>query len=1078
MRSPPSRSLILLWVVAGALVAPCSVEAAPTVGGVAGRVLDEESWRPVAEAVVSVSGPALQGEQVALSDASGRYVVTGLPPGEYVVRFERGAASVERPGVLIEADQTVTVDVRLPAAAHVYQTTARPPAIDATSHQLGVTASSALLERIPLRDPVYDVLTLAPGSYRDPVGVGVGGATGAENRFFLDGLDTTSPLYGLVGTQIAPEFLQSTELLTGGYAAERGRATGGLVSLVTKSGSNELHGSAWVNYAPFQLAPRRIARPGEAIATLAHGGSLDRYDHALDFGVDLGGALLKDRIWFYVGVAPSFIDQSYDRILRARTAATPEEAAAGGAGSTSACPAWVRAQNPALCAPSLTAAATTHDLDEQYNHHDASQSRAYRYIAKLGFRFDDDNRLTLTYVGSPSTFRGAYNNPRNPASPGVDYNGNPDTTRFEDDLQVHDVLAHFVSKFVRGRVQLDLLAGVHHEADRYAPLGSGADLGRIDDYRLSPLARFEPGVTPCAPTQVGGVDFDPCPVTAYRDGGFGQFGSTSATRFSLSAALTGMFHLAGSHVVRVGGDFEDVLYANRFGYTGSGAGSGRFRVLPDGSVQRKQFAVLNEASGQVELLEDGVTSRTSTQSQSLYLRDSWTPSFLPSLTVDAGLRWEAQELRDGDGHIQIGIYDNLAPRVGLAWDFLGGGRSKLYASYGRYYESIPLSVNDLVFSNQGLAYQGAAACPADAAGHIDVTRCDFGPLTRQQLVAASIAAVSPVLKGQYNNEVLAGVQLDVGWGVVLGAAYLHRDLGRIIEDLSPDATQHAIIANPGVATDAGAVAAMQRDLDALSRRIASASTTDQAVLVAQRDALSQKLALYRSAAGFAKPRRDYNALVVTAEKRFSDRFTLLASYTYSRTLGNYPGLYDAGNHQLQPNLSTQYDLPELLANRNGSLPTDRPHNFKLAAAYAIPLGRGGALTVGTRFTVLSGRPINVLGAHPLGPNEVYILPRGSGGRTPTLTQLDLLLAWSREFQHGLRAELSIDIYNLYNAQTPTDVDDTWTNDYVRPIPGGSYADLRYLKTIAGSAPQLNPNYGQPIAYQAPLSMRFGARFSF
>src|SRR5207253_2638486 len=103
---------------------------------------------------------------------------------------------------------------------------------------------------------------------------------------------------------------------------------------------------------------------------------------------------------------------------------------------------------------------------------------------------------------------------------------------------------------------------------------------------------------------------------------------------------------------------------------------------------------------------------------------------------------------------------------------------------------------------------------------------------------------------------------------------------------------------------------------------------------------------------------------------------------YSRTQGNYPGLYQASTGQLDPNVSTQYDLRELLVNRNGPLPEDRPHNLKLAGAYYIPTGASGGFTLGLTFFAISGTPIDVLGTHPTaGPNETYVLPRGAGGRT-------------------------------------------------------------------------------------------------
>ena len=151
----------------------------------------------------------------------------------------------------------------------------------------------------------------------------------------------------------------------------------------------------------------------------------------------------------------------------------------------------------------------------------------------------------------------------------------------------------------------------------------------------------------------------------------------------------------------------------------------------------------------------------------------------------------------------------------------------------------------------------------------------------------------------------------------------------------------------------------------------------------------------------------------------------------------------------------------------------------MTGAYEIPIGKAGAITVGLNFLALSGTPIDVLGFHPLyGPGQTYILPRGAGGRTPTLTQLDLHVGWGRVLGGATRADITCDIFNVLNQQEVTQVDQQYTGDDVGPIANGDYRDLKLLKTSRGTAPHLDPNFGQPIAWQAPLSIRVGARLTF
>jgi hypothetical protein len=470
------------------------------------------------------------------------------------------------------------------------------------------------------------------------------------------------------------------------------------------------------------------------------------------------------------------------------------------------------------------------------------------------------------------------------------------------------------------------------------------------------------------------------------------------------------------------------------------------------------------------LPDTGFAVTTKTFNYGAYLRDSYNVGFIPGLTVNAGVRYEAQQVKASDDTIQIGIYDNWAPRVGAIYDFTRKGRSKIFASYGWFYESIPLDINDRQFSGEGLLASvptGQAACKPDMTGHVDITMC--GPTrmaTNGQVNGGTFGLVSPSLKGQYSEEVIAGLQYDVGLDLVLGASYIHRDLGRVIEDASPDGGNNYLIMNPGEAPDSGTVKDLQRQI---------AAETD----MMKKALLSQKLGLYlQQNNGFPKPVRNYDALVITATKRLSHNFLVIASYTYSRTLGNYPGTFQASNGQLDPNISTQYDLRELLFNRSGPLPNDRPHNLKISGSYFIPFG-GNTVVLGLAFNGVSGVPIEVLGGHPTyGRRETFILPRGSGGRTPFVTSLDFHVSYRRQLSRLFGFEAYGDVFNLFNQQETTGVDMEYTGSSVNPIQNGKVADLVNLKTNTGIQPLLNPNYGNTTSRQAPLSLRLGVRLSF
>jgi carboxypeptidase family protein/TonB-dependent receptor-like protein len=1053
-----------------ALVLAASTARAATTGAIEGTVLDQASGKKLAGVTVTVTSPALQMEQTEFTDEGGHYIITELPPGEYLVRFYFSNITVERPGVIVQADKTLAANVTIPtqqAKVMTYRVHEDAVIVDVANAQSQTQVTSEIVKNTPVRGRTYDaVMTMAPGATAATGETGIGkgaavsfnGATGPENNFLIDGVNSTNPAFGLVGTQVTLEFVGETELITGGYNAEYGRATGGVVNVITKSGSNQFHGDVWFYATPFQLQPTLVARSGEAI------GSRTREKFGFDFGFDLGGPIVKDKVWFYVGFAPTFNTFETTRILRTRLA---NDVPAGFTGAykgdldpSVTCPAWL---DKRYC---TTPGFATQELGSEFSRTYQTDNRLYNWIGKLNFQLNPNNSLILQYIGSPQTTAGVF---------GI-LNGSEGQLLGSSFDNTHDALIHYVSKLADRRLQLDFVAGYHYESLTTTPTSAGeapAVLYAVTD----PLATFEPGVTPCAPrTVAGGATFNPCPVLNYVDGGFGAIADTIAQRVTASAAATYFARLGGTHALKLGIDFEDNMLESHRRYTGGLV----YRVRAGGPEIYREYGTkvqANGPNGDGMPLPGGFSASTSTQNYSAYLRDSYNVGFIPGLTLNAGLRWEAQQVRDVNNDIAIGIYDNLAPRVGAIWDFTRKGRGKLFASYGRFYESIPLDINDRQFSGEGIIAGVGVNCMADPAGRFDTKTCSNPTIRNSQVGGGSLGVVAPSLKGMFSEEVTAGIQWDVGLDMVLGASYIHRNLGRIIEDMSPDGGNNYIIANPGDGVDANAV----RDLE---KKIASlppdpASCNGNPGPGCPRATAQQTLGLYKnSTSGFIPPKRTYDALVLTAQKRLSHNFLVLASYTYSRTLGNYPGLFQASNGQLDPNISTQYDLRELLVNRDGPLPNDRPHNIKVQGSYFIPVGRS-TFVVGAAFNGFSGAPIEVLGAHAsYGRRETYVLPRGSGGRTPFFTQLDLHASYRRQLSQLFSLEAYWDIFNVINQQAVTAVDNEYTTSAVRPIANGTAADLVNLKTLAGGPPILNPNYGRPTAYQAPLSMRFGLRLSF
>lgn len=203
--------------------------------------------------------------------------------------------------------------------------------------------------------------------------------------------------------------------------------------------------------------------------------------------------------------------------------------------------------------------------------------------------------------------------------------------------------------------------------------------------------------------------------------------------------------------LKFGFDFDATTSDNLRGVTGTdrdasdpSRGHRSYFVIADGTLVRyNESAQRDVPSCKAPLCTDtsicpldAFRGLTQTRNFTVYLRDSWQVGWAPGLIVNLGLRWEAQELyamahpADPEqpllGEKSIDLYDNWAPRIGLVYDFTQQtrrpGRGKLFAHYGRYYESLPLSINDREFTGGGFYASGfSSACP-------DKNRGTFAPV--------------------------------------------------------------------------------------------------------------------------------------------------------------------------------------------------------------------------------------------------------------------------------------------------------------------------------------------------------------
>ncbi len=296
------------------LTCASAVMAQETTGRISGRVADAQGLAAPA-ATVTVTGT--QGAKTATTDSSGRFSIPFLTPGVYVVRAElKGFKAVEQPDVIVTVGQTVDLALRLEvgAVAETIRVQASSPIIDTSSTTIGARISTDAVNDLPVGRTFSDVMYLAPGvSSSGSLGrsnPSIGGASGLENFYVVDGASVTntgygglgsySLIFGSLGNSTPYDFIKDIEIKTGGYEAEFGQATGGVVNVITKSGSNAYRGSAFAYSQPDFLE-------GAWTQYQSANGSVQTVGSQVnDVGAEGGGPIMKNRLFFFGAIDPSW----------------------------------------------------------------------------------------------------------------------------------------------------------------------------------------------------------------------------------------------------------------------------------------------------------------------------------------------------------------------------------------------------------------------------------------------------------------------------------------------------------------------------------------------------------------------------------------------------------------------------------------------------------------------------------------------------------------------------------------------------------------------------------------------------